>query len=187
MAAPKKRRIPVAIDMTPMVDIGFLLLIFFMSTTVFKKPEEVEVRPPLSHSTFTLPETGMIEITIPKQNYILATLGDAALDYEVGLSEQQGRKIVHKRFTPQELPPIIKNLMLRQLVDRVVIKADRDAEYGTIESVMETLQKNNLNILNFVTDLEEEVRNKGSMLGEGEKPTGEATPTHVDDNLASKD
>ncbi|MFZ5434651.1 MAG: ExbD/TolR family protein [Calditrichota bacterium] len=186
MAAPKKRRIPVSIDMTPMVDIAFLLLIFFMSTTVFKKPEEVEVRPPLSHSTFTLPETGMIVITVPKDNYILMTLENAALDYDVGLSEQEGRKIVHKRFKPEELPPIINRLMLRRLVDRVVIKADRDAEYGVIESVMETLQKNQLNILNFVTDLEEEYKNSGK---EPERPgaSNQMQATREDGDLASKE
>lgn len=179
MAAPKKRRIPISIDMTPMVDIAFLLLIFFMSTTVFKKPEEVAVRPPLSHSTFTLPETGMIVITVPKDNYIMLSLENAALDYDVGLSEQEGRKIVHKRFQPEDLPPIIKRLMVRQLVDRVVIKADRDAEFGVIESIMETLQKNNLNILNFVTDLEEEVRVKGGIISgaEGGKPEASAAGT----------
>ncbi|MBU0508981.1 biopolymer transporter ExbD [bacterium] len=190
MAAPKKRRIPINIDMTPMVDIAFLLLIFFMATTVFKKPEEVAVRPPLSHSTFTLPETGMVVITVPKDNYIMMTLEIAALDYELGLSEQEGRKIVHKRFQPEELPPIIKRLILRQIVDRVVIKADREAEYGVIESVMETLQKENLNILNFVTDLEEEVRVEGAFVG-SEKKEGASLPTSnsapADGNLASKE
>lgn len=174
--------------MTPMVDIAFLLLIFFMSTTVFKKPEEVPVRPPLSHSTFTLPETGMVVITIPKDNYIQMTLEIAALDYEIGLSVQEGRKIVHKRFQPEELPPIIKKLILRQLVDRVVIKADRDAEYGVIESVMETLQKENLNILNFVTDLEEEVKVEGSFVG-AENKEGASLPAGSPEigDLASKE
>ncbi|MBU1636899.1 biopolymer transporter ExbD, partial [bacterium] len=69
MAAPKKRRIPVTIDMTPMVDIAFLLLIFFMSTTVFKQPEDVSVQVPTSHSINQLPETGIIVITITKPTY----------------------------------------------------------------------------------------------------------------------
>ena len=37
-----KRRIGIKIDMTPMVDVAFLLLIFFMTTTSFKPPEQVE-------------------------------------------------------------------------------------------------------------------------------------------------
>ena len=41
--AGKKRRINISIDMTPMVDIAFLLLIFYMTTTSFKPPEKFEV------------------------------------------------------------------------------------------------------------------------------------------------
>lgn len=117
----------------------------------------------------------MIVITVPKDNFILLSLENAALDYDVGLSVQEGRKMVHKRFLPEELPPIIKQLMLRQLVDRVVIRADRDAEYGVIESIMETLQKNKLNVLNFVTDLEEEIKVKGSGSEPGDKGQPEAS------------
>ena len=46
----KKKRVGVRIDMTPMVDIGFLLLIFYMATTQFKPPEKKQVNLPSSHS-----------------------------------------------------------------------------------------------------------------------------------------
>jgi biopolymer transport protein ExbD len=158
MAAPKKRRIPISIDMTPMVDIAFLLLIFFMSTTQFKKPEEIEVQVPKSHSTFKLPETGMIVITVTKNQDIFLTTENAVLDYDNGLSElREGSRVPKgKRYRAEEIPPVIRNLQVKRLVNRVVLKADRDVSYGTIESVMETLQKNDLNIVNLVTDLKEE-------------------------------
>jgi hypothetical protein len=41
-----KRRIAIRIDMTPMVDIAFLLLIFYMVTTVFSMPQAMEVNLP---------------------------------------------------------------------------------------------------------------------------------------------
>jgi biopolymer transport protein ExbD len=157
MAAPKKRRIPVSIDMTPMVDIAFLLLIFFMSTTQFKKPTEVEVQVPASHSVRKLPETGMIVITITKNSDIYMSTEVAALDYANGLSERTATGAIHgKRWTADEIPPKIHELQIKRLVNIVVIRADRDTPYGTIESVMETLQKNDLNILQLVTDLKEE-------------------------------
>ena len=157
MAAPKKRRIPVAIDMTPMVDIAFLLLIFFMSTTVFKKPSEVEVQTPYSHSAFTLPETGVITITVPKDNRIFMTLGVSALDVQFGLAAVEGHATRGVIFKPEDLPAKINELQIARLVNRVVIKADALAEYGTIETIMNVLQKNQLNILNLVTELEEEL------------------------------
>lgn len=155
MAAPKKRRIPVVIDMTPMVDIAFLLLIFFMSTTVFKKPEDVAVQVPTSHSINQLPETGIVVITIPKDNTILMTLNDVALDVDNGMRELKAHSSEPIRFKADEIYPVIEKLLLKRLVNKVVLKADREAEYGTVESVMETLQKNDLLFVNLVTDLED--------------------------------
>ena len=40
------KRLGVKIDMTPMVDVAFLLLIFFMCTTVFRKPQALEINLP---------------------------------------------------------------------------------------------------------------------------------------------
>jgi biopolymer transport protein ExbD len=42
----KRPRIAIRIDMTPMVDIAFLLLIFFMVTTVFRLPQAMEMNLP---------------------------------------------------------------------------------------------------------------------------------------------
>ena len=39
----KRPRVKIRIDMTPMVDIAFLLLIFFMVTTVFRLPQAMEM------------------------------------------------------------------------------------------------------------------------------------------------
>lgn len=41
-----KRRISIRIDMTPMVDIAFLLLIFYMVSTVFAMPQAMEINLP---------------------------------------------------------------------------------------------------------------------------------------------
>jgi len=42
----KRPRVRIRIDMTPMVDIAFLLLIFFMVTTVFRLPQAMEMALP---------------------------------------------------------------------------------------------------------------------------------------------
>src|SRR4030095_8986997 len=48
--------------MTPMVDVAFLLLIFFMCTTQFKPPEKDKISLPESNSEAKAPETGVITI-----------------------------------------------------------------------------------------------------------------------------
>lgn len=45
----KRPRMAIRIDMTPMVDIAFLLLIFFMVTTVFRLPQAMEMLLPESN------------------------------------------------------------------------------------------------------------------------------------------
>src|SRR2546425_3152331 len=64
----KKRRIGISIDMTPMVDVAFLLLIFFMCTTQFKPPEKDKITLPESNSEAKSPESGIITLaaTAPK-------------------------------------------------------------------------------------------------------------------------
>src|SRR5512145_1058337 len=67
----KKRRIGIAIDMTPMVDVAFLLLIFFMCTTQFKPPEKDKITLPESNSEAKSPESDIItvSVTAPKPEY----------------------------------------------------------------------------------------------------------------------
>ncbi len=70
MGIKKKRRVSIRIDMTPMVDIAFLLLIFYMATTQFKPPEARAVELPKSHSQIELPDKDIINITVTKQDSI---------------------------------------------------------------------------------------------------------------------
>ncbi|NUO81866.1 biopolymer transporter ExbD, partial [candidate division KSB1 bacterium] len=70
MAAKKKPRVGIKMDMTPMVDVAFLLLTFFMLTTQFKPPESVQIDLPSSHSAFKLPESDVMIITVNKEGRI---------------------------------------------------------------------------------------------------------------------
>src|SRR4029453_10539579 len=60
----KMRRIGIAIDMTPMGDFAFLLLIFFMLTTQFKPPEKDKITLPESNSEAKAPESDIITIAV---------------------------------------------------------------------------------------------------------------------------
>jgi biopolymer transport protein ExbD len=165
VAVPKPKRIPIKIDMTPMVDIAFLLLVFFMSTTQFKPPEEFPVSIPGSHSEIKLPESDIVIITIPKENKVYLTTGAANLDVKYGfISETETGQITSKEFSTLELPVTITNYRLHNPKVRIIVKADKEADYGLVEDVMAALQKNKMTRFHLITELETEP--------EGVRPAG---------------
>jgi len=137
MAAKKMKRIGIKIDMTPLVDVAFLLLIFFMSTSQFDPPQKVPVSLPDSHSNLKVPESDVLVLSIAK---------DSRLLWQVGKNQQE--------FTDM---PSLENLVLEQRRKnprlRVAIKSDKDAPYGMMEDVMGIMQKTNTITFSLVTDL----------------------------------
>ena len=64
MAVRMKRRAKIVLDMTPMVDIAFLLVIFFMATYHARPPTTVSVNLPESHSPFKVPEANVMVVNV---------------------------------------------------------------------------------------------------------------------------
>jgi biopolymer transport protein ExbD len=138
-----KRRVGIRIDMTPFVDVAFLLLIFFMTTTSFKPPEPVEVHLPSSH----------IEIQVPESNVIVLSVGkDGTLAVQVGLNATEANVIAMSDLRTYILTKRASNPRLR-----MAIKADKDVQYGVMSDVMKILQETNTTRFNLVTELEADV------------------------------
>ncbi|MFH1893769.1 MAG: biopolymer transporter ExbD [Candidatus Zixiibacteriota bacterium] len=66
----KKRRIGIRIDMTPMVDIAFLLLIFYMVTTVFAAPQAMEINLPedSDSTTIRIPQSKLLILHVDESD-----------------------------------------------------------------------------------------------------------------------
>ncbi len=74
----KKRRIGVRIDNTPMVDVAFLLLTFFMLTTTMNKPQTMEINlPPDNEVTVEVAMSNLMTLLVKEDGSIFWNIGDA--------------------------------------------------------------------------------------------------------------
>jgi len=140
----KRVRVGIRMDMTPMVDVAFLLLIFFMTTTQFKPPELAAVTLPKSLSELHVPETGTIIVTVTDEGKIfLAT--------ENGLGKQVFKEDFYNDITEWRT---------RNPTAVVVLKGDKNADFGVVSDIMDALAESNTNRFNLMTDLKEETKGK---------------------------
>ena len=147
-----RKRVGFKLDMTPMVDVGFLLLTFFMLTTQFKPSEDIQITLPTSHSAFKVPNADVITLTVGKDGQILIGLDSQIL--REALFGPAARLKASVSVQTSELTNLLVQARTRNPKLKTVIKADKDAEYGVIEDVMQILQKVNITRFNLVTDLE---------------------------------
>lgn len=149
-----KKRIGFKLDMTPMVDVGFLLLTFFMLTTQFKPSEDLQITLPTSHSVFKIPGADVITLTIGKEGQILLGVDSQILREQ--LFGQAARLKASVQVQPSELTNLLIQARTRNPRLKTVIKADKDVDYGVIEDVMNILQKVNITRFNLVTDTQKD-------------------------------
>jgi biopolymer transport protein ExbD len=141
----------VRIDMTPLVDVAFLLLTFFMLTTQFKPTDEVTIVLPSSHSEFKLPESDVMTINIATDGRIFLGLDSQILRRRLFGKENELKASIEVR--KEELANRLIQARTANPKLRTVIKGDKGAEYGVAEDVMEILQKTQITRFNLVTDL----------------------------------
>jgi biopolymer transport protein ExbD len=156
----KKRRVNIVLDMTPMVDIAFLLLIFYMATTQFKPPEQKQVSLPVSRSQRELPKTNYITVTVTAEDsifvdYIIKTkvedpeTGDSVL---VPVREYRDADYYTVGAVINEMRVDAARQGIRNPF--IILKADRDANFGTVEKIMKNLQESELSSFQIITDVE---------------------------------
>src|SRR5580765_8100691 len=130
-----KRRVGVRIDMTPMVDVAFLLLIFFMVTTVFRTPQALEINlPPKEDVKVDIAQSKVLEIRV---------LPDGRA-YWKNATDPWARSDV------KSLTNVFKPYKGNK--DKVVIiRIDRDAKFHTMVDIIDELDMNNLSRFSLQT------------------------------------
>jgi biopolymer transport protein ExbD len=110
-----------ALDMTPMIDVVFLLIIFFMVSTVFVDfSRRMDINLPTSKSSVIDETVKSLEIEMSKDNKIL--LGGKAL-------------------TLLGLETTLAKMKLKGKKQSAIIRADKTLPYGDVIHVMGLLQK----------------------------------------------
>lgn len=123
-----KRRVGIKIDMTPMVDVAFLLLIFFMVTAVFRTPQALEIN---------LPPDEDVQIEIAESRVLsVRVLPDERAYFKRGTDPWARTDVAG---LVQVFEPFKGN---KELV--VVVKIDREAKFNNMVDIIDELDLANL-------------------------------------------
>ena len=167
MPKVKKKRVGFVIDMTPLVDITFLLLTFFMFTAKFKSQAESEqkftIKRPVSTpvDTAALPDKNLATVKIA----VDSATSDTTYYFEL-VNEQDKAKVWanSKKMTPEmkeksqvkvdlETLGELVNLTMRIRKETIfAIDADKSIRYKWVADAMDQFRKNQATVFNYVTD-----------------------------------
>lgn len=120
-------------DITPLIDCVFLLLIFFMVTTVFSTPPGLKVDLPKAAESDLPPEKDL--------NIIISKTGEMELNGEPVTSDELDQRLREAKET------------YRSKV--LIIKADKECMHGLVVDVMDAAKGVGIDELAIATEREE--------------------------------
>ena len=114
------------ISMLNLIDVIFMLLIFFMIATTFNKYSQFQLSVPKSNAKFDKKEETKVEIIVNRNKKYFLKLGNNAKE----ISEEN----IHGEIL--KLP--------KEMLENVTLTADEHLEYGYIVEVMSKLRNENV-------------------------------------------
>lgn len=163
----RAKKLSTRIDMTPMVDLGFLLLTFFMLTTTFSKPKVIELTPPVKNiqkqDSTHVQDSLAITVVLSgnhKVYYYMGVLDTAKNNIRLTTFAEKGgiRDTIfrHNSFVRRNLAPIEAKHNNKQMADTtynrlkekvqgdkmalfVIIKTDSAAKYVDVVNMLDEM------------------------------------------------
>ena len=126
-----RRREEMTVDVTPLIDIIFQLVLFFMVSTTFVTSPGIEVDLPRSSAETILQDDSEVEIWVTRDGTV--QVDDVSVDWD-GLT---GR---------------LKAARTADAGTLVIIKADRDVDHGRVVAVMDLARSLGLSRLAIATE-----------------------------------
>jgi len=141
---PKKiKRAGLHIDMTPMVDVAMLLLTFFMLTTVFNKPQAIELNMPESQGPLPVPANKLVTLFVDRYSQIFTQNGDSDDILPLPLDRLKGE---------------LYNLRKRKPDIIALIKIDRRARYERMIDLLDELNCTSIDRFSIAPLVEKDAR-----------------------------
>jgi biopolymer transport protein ExbD len=110
--------------MTPFVDIAFLLLIFFMVTTVFRQPQAMEVNMPPTDAKVEVPESNVLTLFVTEDEEFLYQMAKGDL-VGTSMGDLEELFIENSKLNPELI---------------ILVKLHRNARYEMMVDIMDELE-----------------------------------------------
>jgi len=136
ISAKKSRQI--APDLTPLIDVVFLLLIFFMVATTFDDLGGMRIDIPQSTAAVSHKDVDKVSVLMGK-------------DSEMKIKSTISGKSSVEDVNIDKLPIKLKALIERSSDGRVGILADREIDYGEVVDVMSIARENGAKSIDIET------------------------------------
>lgn len=115
-----KKRGAVVLEITPLVDVVFLLLIFFLLTATYVKNPNLDI---------SLPKASLSQATNQKRDLSIAVKKDGEIRYD------------NQEISVEKLEGILRAEYSENQDMVIVINADKEAKHGRVVEVMDLAKK----------------------------------------------
>jgi len=131
-AKPRRKKLSTRIDMTPMVDLAFLLLTFFILTASFNKPTVMAL---------TMPDKKGDPAITPASRAMTLILGkDSQVHYFFGLNtEAEPAKLYTTTLSAEGLRQVLLDRQRQLPAPTVLIKASEEAKYRDLVDALDEM------------------------------------------------